>query len=267
MPDAHTTITEQPRDIVDSIAAAMEIRAASPQQRAMLDAYLRRIKFPVESTVVEIGCGTGPVCETLAKHPNVSHVIGIDPSPVLIEKARRLRGFQPKLRFLVEDGQALSLGDGTADVVVIHTVLCHVPAPEAVLREAFRILRPQGLIAVFDGDYETITASVGPFDPLSACVESFKEGFINDLWIARRLPVLLQTAGFRVDLVESHGYLESDDPGYMLTVIDRGTDRLVSTGHIGSDLGTQLKQEARRRASEGRFFGHIAYLSLIAHRP
>jgi hypothetical protein len=28
-----------------------------------------------------------------------------------------------------------------------------------------------------------------------------------------------------------------------------------------------LKAEARRRVAEGRYFGHIAYLSLVARKP
>ena len=66
--------------------------------------------------------------------------------------------------------------------------------------------------------------------------------------------------------VRSHGYLETDEPVYMLTLVDRGADALVSAGRLGAAAAEALKQEARRRAEEGRFFGHIAYTSLIARR-
>ena len=45
------------------------------------------------------------------------------------------------------------------DVLVFHTVLCHVPEPEVAIGEAHRVLRAQGCLAVFDGDYATATES------------------------------------------------------------------------------------------------------------
>jgi hypothetical protein len=53
----------------------------------------------------------------------------------------------------------------------------------------------------------------------------------------------------------------------MLTVIDRGADILHGSGQIGDDVAASLKSEARRRVRAGQFFGHIAYVSLIARKP
>jgi hypothetical protein len=52
----------------------------------------------------------------------------------------------------------------------------------------------------------------------------------------------------------------------MLTIIDRGADMLAAAGTIGAELAAALKAEARRRAEAGTFFGHIAYMSVIARR-
>ena len=37
---------------------------------------------------------------------------------------------------------------------------------------------------------------------------------------------------------------------------------LVTSGRIGEELPTHSKEEAKRRAAAGTFFGHIAYASL-----
>jgi len=266
MPDVYATIQQQSREIVETIARAMEVRAASPQQRAMLEQYLSNIAFPDNARVLEIGCGTGPISEVLARWPRVAEVVGVDPSPVLLDRAREQRGAIPNLSFREGDGRSLPIGDAEIDVVVMHTTLCHVPESERVLSEAFRVLRSNGWLAVFDGDYETITVTKHAHDPLGPCVESFKESFINDIWLMRKLPSLAASAGFRVARFDSHGYIEAAEPSYLLTVIDRGADALVASGVIGQELGAALKAEARRRAAKGEFYGHIGYVSLLARK-
>jgi hypothetical protein len=49
--------------------------------------------------------------------------------------------------------------------------------------------------------------------------------------------------------------------------VDLGADALVAAGRIGADLASALKAEARRRVAAGEYFGHIAYLSLVARKP
>ena len=57
------------------------------------------------------------------------------------------------------------------------------------------------------------------------------------------------------------------DPEYMLSIADRGADALAASGRIGAELAEALKAEARQRVAEGRFFGSIAYSSLVAKKP
>ena len=64
----------------------------------------------------------------------------------------------------------------------------------------------------------------------------------------------------------SHGYTQTTEPAYMLTIIDRGADLLAAAGSIGPDQAAALKSEARRRAKAGEFFGHISFVSVIARK-
>jgi hypothetical protein len=45
-----------------------------------------------------------------------------------------------------------------------------------------------------------------------------------------------------------------------------GADALVVVGRIGADAASALKAEARRRVASGEYFGHIAYMSLVARK-
>jgi SAM-dependent methyltransferase len=268
MPDIYTRIAEAPPAILEGLMAALEARAADPQQRAMLETYLDDLALPPEARVLEVGCGTGAVTRALAAWPGVAEAVGVDPSPVFIERARALAGGHDRLRFEMADGRWLHFEDGSFDAVVFHTTLCHVPEPEAMLREAVRVLRGAGCLAIFDGDYATATLAIGPGDPLEACADAFRANFVHDPWLARRLPSLVRAAGLRLERLRSFGYVEALEPGFMLpSWVDLGAEALAAAGQIGAEGAAGLKAEARRRIAEGRYFGHIGYLSVVACKP
>jgi ubiquinone/menaquinone biosynthesis C-methylase UbiE len=267
MPDVYNTITSAEPSIVERIATALEVRAADRQQRRMLESYLNEIQFPPAARVLEVGCGTGPVARRLATWPNVAEVIGLDPSAVFIAKARELSAQHANLSFREGLAHPLPFSDAELDVVVFHTTLCHLSEPREALREAFRVLRPGGWLAIYDGDYASTTFGTGTLDPLQVCAESFRANFVHDSWLARRTPMLAQAAGFRLLSYRTHGYTEASSPDYMLTIVDRGADALASMGQIGPGLAEALKAEARRRVPGHEFFGHINYTSLVAEKP
>jgi len=203
----------------------------------------------------------------LAQWPGVARVLGVDPSPAFITRARSLAQGLSNLSFEQSDGRSLPLNDQSFDVVVAHQVLSHVPQPNQLIAEAFRVLRPKGWFAVFDGDYATATVAIAERDPLETCVHAFRANFVHDAWIVRRLPQLLQAGGFDVQPMRSHGYIEAPEAGYMLTWIDRGTDVLLQAGHIGPETASALKAEARQRNTTRAWFGHIAFASILGRKP
>jgi hypothetical protein len=137
-----------------------------------------------------------------------------------------------------------------------------------MLHEAVRVLRPAGCLAIFEGDYVTGTLATRAGDPLEACAEAFREQFVHDPWLVRRLPALVRAAGVHIERVRSYGYVETFEPGFMLpSWVDLGADSLVASGRIGTDMGAALKAEARRRVASRGYFGHIAYMSLVARKP
>lgn len=266
MPDLYARISEVPSDVQERLAGVLEMRAADARQKEMLQSYLSEITFPKAARVLEIGCGTGAVTRTLASWPGVSRAVGIDPSVVFIAKARELSKAIHNVSFDVADGRSVNLENTSFDVVVVHTTLCHVPEPEKLLAQAHRLLKTDGWLAVFDGDYATATVAIGDFDPLEACIEAFRSGFVHDQWLIRRLPSLMAAARFSVQRTRSHGYVEAPEAGYLLTWIDRGADVLVQNGRISVETADALKAEARLRSKRKAWFGHIAFASVLARK-
>ena len=267
MTDPYNRIRDVKVEALKTIADRLEERAAQEDQRAMLQAYLDDITFAPQSKVIEVGCGTGAVARVLASHDSVQSVIGVDPSEFFVERARLITAEYKNILFEVADATMLPFKDRSFDVVIFHTALCHIDSPERAIEEAWRVLKPAGWLAAFDGDYATSTVAIAEHDPLQACSSAVTANNVRDRFIVRRLPAMVKAVGFEPVRFRSHGYAEVFDPQYMLGHAVRGADLLVASGVIGHELGEALKVEAHQRVARAAFFGHIAYASLVAFKP
>jgi len=267
VPDVYLNINEADPALLADIAKGLEMRAALPQQRAMLETYLGDIDFPAGARVLDIGCGTGAQSRTLIGRPEVAQVVGIDRARFLLERARELAAGFDGLTFEEASGDDLPFDDESFDVVVAHTVLTHAADAETVLAEAFRVLKPGGTLAICDGDFPTMTAAIGPRDPLQACAESFLEHQVNNVWLVRRLPQLVRALGFTTGRARSYPFVETADPATTANWFRRGADGLVREGRIGPELGAALKAEIDRRVAAGLYFGYMKFDSLICRKP
>jgi trans-aconitate methyltransferase len=90
VPDVYANIASADRETQERLAAAMELRAAEPRQREILETYLGWIDWPKNARVLEVGCGTGAITRVLARRPGIATIVGVDPSPVFLAKAREL---------------------------------------------------------------------------------------------------------------------------------------------------------------------------------
>jgi SAM-dependent methyltransferase len=95
--------------------------------------------------VLDAGCGTGYGTAHLGRV--AKHVLGVDVDEDAVAYARRRYG-EPTVEFAAMDVTALTLDDAAVDVVCAFEVIEHLGEPDAFLREAARVLRPHGTLAV-----------------------------------------------------------------------------------------------------------------------
>lgn len=127
-------------------------RIATPQERwgrAVLD----RLALDGDERVLDAGCGSGRVTESLAERLPNGHVIALDASPSMIAAAReRLARFGERIEYVVADlDRALPLRV-PVDAIVSNATFHWVADHDALFRHLAAVLRPGGrLVAQFGG--------------------------------------------------------------------------------------------------------------------
>jgi SAM-dependent methyltransferase len=104
-------------------------------------------------TVLDLGSGAGNDCFVArAQTGEKGKVIGVDFTPVMIEKAREnaeKRAFN-NVEFRLGDIEKLPLTSNVVDVVVSNCVLNLVPNKKGVFQEILRVLKPGGHFSISD---------------------------------------------------------------------------------------------------------------------
>jgi SAM-dependent methyltransferase len=139
-------------------------------------------------SVLDYGCGTGASAPLLAKRLKAQTVIGLDPSPKLVERARQSYGNRSTYFAVIDQyapGQDI-------DLVFCNGVFHHIPVHERVsaVQYIFHLLRPGGLFALWENN---------PWNPGTRYVMS-RIPFDRDA-VTLTPPEgrgLLKTAGFQV---------------------------------------------------------------------
>ncbi|HPE82348.1 MAG: arsenite methyltransferase [Aequorivita sp.] len=110
-------------------------------------------KIKKGDTVIDLGSGAGNDC-FVARHETGSEgkVIGIDFTPIMIQKARNNAeklGYN-NVEFREGDIDAMPVSNDIADVIVSNCVLNLVPNKQKVIAEIFRVLKPGGHFSISD---------------------------------------------------------------------------------------------------------------------
>lgn len=151
--------------------------------------------------VLEIGIGSGLNLPLFG--PDVTSVIGIDPSEVLLNSARRAaRDVALNVELVEAEAETLPFDAGDFDTVISTWTLCSIPGVATALGEMRRVLKPGGRL-VFVEHGRSSDTGIGRWqdrlNPTWRCIA----GGCN---INRDIFALVREAGFTIAEQES-GYL------------------------------------------------------------
>jgi len=106
-----------------------------------------------EKFFLDIGCGCGGAAIHLIKKYGAKSVIGLDIEPLVIKKAEELAAKHDLSSFAdfrcVNPGP-LDIQDESVDIVFSKEVFLHFPNKEDLLKDIYRVLKPNGMIVASD---------------------------------------------------------------------------------------------------------------------
>lgn len=114
--------------------------------------FLIWLGAPANAEWLDLGCGTGALCEAILQITSPRRVTGIDPSEGFASFARD-RVTDRRAAFQVGDAQALPVPDGSFDATVTGLVINFVSDQAKAMGEMRRVTRPGGIVAGYVWDY------------------------------------------------------------------------------------------------------------------
>ena len=195
-------VSELPAEVTD-----MSLGCGDPVTLASLQAG---------QTVLDLGAGGGIDCFLAAKRVGpAGHVIGVDMTPQMIDRARanKEKLGASNVEFRLGEIEHLPVADGSVDVVISNCVINLSPDKPQVFREAFRVLKPGGRLAVSD------IVTDGPLPEVVKRDMSAWAGCISGALDRGEYIAAIEAAGF-TDVVLTPVYWDKEVVDEALTQLD-----------------------------------------------
>jgi ubiquinone/menaquinone biosynthesis C-methylase UbiE len=234
---------------------------STPDVAAQREAVLRRLALKMGERVIDVGCGPGFLCESMAAQVTAAgQVLGIDLSDDLVRFAieRKRRSW---IDYRAGDAVELDVPSGSFDVAVSTQVIEYVPDADAAIREFYRVLRRGGRGVIVDTDWDTAVWHAEDAGRMARILAAWEDHCAHPR-LPRTLVPRLRARGFVVERVEAYSIINTaHDPdtysyGMARLIAEYLTERDFESGAL-DDWLTDLSDMDERGAY---FFSINRYL-------
>ena len=143
-----TDIKERSKSAFNQQADTYDEDIHGQHARTLYPVLLSKLAHIPFQRALDLGCGTGEMMKMLLQSDDQRELYGIDLSEKMLSVAEgKLSG---KVQLVLGDSEHLPFADNFFDVVYCNDSFHHYPAPENVIREVQRVLKPGGTFLIGD---------------------------------------------------------------------------------------------------------------------
>ena len=129
----------------DNCNKALEEKHVRSLNYGDIDRYNKLLKYYSGGSLLDVGCLNSPVGVEMKKKYPESRIVALDHGDQLIAHFKNL---YPEVEYVVGDAYRLPFPDETFDYVVAGEILEHLDNPKMFVREAHRVLKDGGTMAI-----------------------------------------------------------------------------------------------------------------------
>ena len=141
-------IKEKSKAAFNRQAATYDEDMKGQHARSLYPVLLEKLSHIPFQSALDLGCGTGEMLKLILQEDTHKELCGIDLSEKMLAVAKSKLPEQVKL--ILGDSESLPFSDNAFDVVYCNDSFHHYPAPQNVLREVYRVLKPGGTFLMGD---------------------------------------------------------------------------------------------------------------------
>ena len=121
--------------------------ARQTPEQAKIARLLSRLDWSCCETILDLGCGTGVLFPFFEQMTNRrAKVFAVDAAEFMVREAAHIKN--GKIKLLCGCARYLPFGNNSMDRIIAFHVLPHVQGKQLALRECWRILKPDGELAI-----------------------------------------------------------------------------------------------------------------------
>jgi SAM-dependent methyltransferase len=268
--DPHRFVNELDEAAIERLVARLESRAKDAIFARLFDKYAAQLALPPSAKVLEVGCGTGAMLRSLVQRDDFSgKAFGVDQCAAFIDAATRFAHdakLGDRVDFRVGDAHRLDFPAETFDAVFAHTLVSHVTAPETVLGEMARVVRPGGTVVVFDGDYASMTYACSDHEFGHRMDAALVSASFNNPRVMRDLPRLLPKLGLRLMAAWGDAVVEIGHGSYFKSFAETYLPYVTMAGLLSVEEAEAWLTAQRQAMENGTFFASCNYYTYLARR-
>ncbi len=251
--DPYQSPDDQSQAVIDAMVQRLEERGQNDRFDQFIHHYLDVVKVENLTTALDLGCGTGVVTRCLAKRmPEGSFITGVDVSEKLLHEAQVKS--PAHIHWQHYEGARLPFEDHRFDLIVMHTLLSHVPDPVSILKESGRVLKPGGTIVVFDADYASTCYAIQDFHKGREIDTKLFTAVVHNLNVCRVMPRHIRAAGLKLLSSTAHVIAETGKGDFWLSSV-KGFSKLIPALQIlPEEEGQAWAAEMLESHENGTFF-------------